>query len=79
MNDPDFAEEFADGEYDLPKVGKKSSKNKKSIEKDSESEGEDEQKLAELALLLQYGEADEKSHFSLKKIIDAEDATTSKS
>jgi hypothetical protein len=79
MNDPYFAEEFADGKYDLPKAGKKSSKNKKSIEKDCESEGEDEQKQAELALLLEDGDADEKSHFSLKKIIDAEDETTSKS
>lgn len=74
MNDPYFAEEFANGEFDLPK---KSKKKKKVKEVSQESDDEDARKQAELQLLLDDGE-EEKAHFSLKKIQDSEDMTKSK-
>lgn len=73
MNDPYFAEEFAKGDF---ADKKKESKNKKKHR--NELNSEDEQKQAELALLLDDGQ-DDKAHFSLKKIQDAENESKSKS
>lgn len=72
LNDPYFAEEFANGEFDKPKKPKKKVK-----EVNPESEDEEARKQAELALLLDDGQ-DEKAHFSLKKIQDSEDMSKSK-
>lgn len=77
MNDPYFAEEFANGEFEMTK---KTSKNKKKKEKAMRDESDEEEKLMaqkELELLLDDGEY-EKSHFSLKKIQDSETMTSSK-
>jgi hypothetical protein len=63
MNDPYFAEEFANGEFKVP--NRKSKKEKKTKESSDEEEKEKAQK--ELELLLDDGD-DDKAHFSLKKI-----------
>ncbi|XP_070492045.1 ESF1 homolog [Chironomus tepperi] len=76
MNDPYFAEEFANGEFKMP--SKKSSKNKKNQKSDDDSEAEEKlQAQKELELLLEDNE-EEKSHFSLKKIQENEEMTSSK-
>lgn len=73
MNDPFFAEEFADREFEKPKKSKNKSK-KKSEEVSDEQQIQAEQ---ELALLLDDGD-DDKAHFSLKKIQEKEEMTKSK-
>jgi hypothetical protein len=74
MNDPYFAEEFANGEFEQPKKSK-TKKNKKNLIENGDEE--DEKRKAELELLLQDGD-DEKAHFSLKKIQEQEEMTKSK-
>lgn len=75
MNDPYFAEEFANGEFEAPKPKKKTKSKKRSDEPDSE----EERQKAELALLLDDGdEADKRAHFSLKKIQDGENESKAK-
>ena len=77
MNDPYFAEEFANDEFKMPK---KLSKNKKKEQKSQQNESDEEEKLRaqkELELLLDDG-TDEKAHFSLKKIQDNETMSSSK-
>lgn len=75
MNDPYFAEEFANGEFEAPKPKKKSKSKKRSDEPDSE----EERQKAELALLLDDGDVDDKrAHFSLKKIQDGENESKAK-
>ena len=72
MNDPYFAEEFASGEFKMPK-------RKPKKEKQQES-SDDEEKLnaqKELELLLDDGE-DDKPHFSLKKIQESENMSSKK-
>uniref|UniRef100_A0A336LQA1 CSON000550 protein n=1 Tax=Culicoides sonorensis TaxID=179676 RepID=A0A336LQA1_CULSO len=75
MNDPYFAEEFASEEF--KDTSKKSNKDKKKKKNQSENnasvEIDQEQKNAELALLLEDGDEDKRAHFSLKKIQEAED------
>ncbi|KAG5680550.1 hypothetical protein PVAND_010051 [Polypedilum vanderplanki] len=75
MNDPYFAEEFANDEYKMPsRKGKK-----KAIDK-NKNDSEDEEKVnAQKALeLLLHDDKDEKSHFSLKKIQESEDMSSKK-
>lgn len=79
MNDPYFAEEFANDEFKMPK--KKLSKNKKNKIKKAardESDNEDKERAQkELELLLDDG-TDDKAHFSLKKIQEDEQMSSSK-
>uniref|UniRef100_A0A1B0FFZ6 Uncharacterized protein n=1 Tax=Glossina morsitans morsitans TaxID=37546 RepID=A0A1B0FFZ6_GLOMM len=79
MNDPYFAEEFANGDFIEP-VGKVREKKKKRKNLKSEDSEEDEKQLKELELLLDDDEADEKykQHFSLAKIIKTEQEMKSK-
>lgn len=75
MNDPYFAEEFANTDFEhptKPKLDKKSKKKQLEMENDDQ-----EQKNAELSLLLAEGDEDKRSHFSLKKIQATEDDTNS--
>lgn len=74
MNDPYFAEEFANDEFKMPK---KLSKNKKKPQHDDEAEEEKLNAQKELHLLLDDG-SDDKAHFSLKKIQDNETMSSSK-
>ncbi len=78
MNDPYFAEEFADGEFAEPleRKSKNKGKGKKRTFSDSKDDDED-QKAAELALLLDDG-VEKKGHFSLKKIQDTENESKTK-
>lgn len=76
LNDPYFAEEFADGDFADPIVTKAKSKAKKRSTSESKNDDE-EQKAAELALLLDDGE-EKKGHFSLKKIQDTENESKTK-
>lgn len=77
MNDPYFAEEFANGEFEAPKA--KKSKKKSTKRRNDESDSEAERQKAELALLLDDGaEADNRAHFSLKKIQDNENESKTK-
>lgn len=73
LNDPYFAEEFANKEFEKPK------KKKKVAKKQENSDEEDDKARAqkELELLLDDGE-EEKAHFSLKKIQDQETMSSSK-
>jgi len=76
MNDPYFAEEFANDEFKMPK---KPSKNKKK-QKSQQDESDEEEKVRaqkELQLLLDDGSED-KAHFSLKKIQENETMSSSK-
>lgn len=76
MNDPYFAEEFANGEFEAPKVSKNQKPNKKkgvNVDESGENDADAERKLA---LLLD--DDDGKKHFSLKKIQDTENESTSK-
>ncbi|CAG9804464.1 unnamed protein product [Chironomus riparius] len=76
MNDPYFAEEFANGDFKMP--SKKGSKKKKNEKLEDDPEAEEKLKAQkELELLLEDNE-DEKSHFSLKKIQENEEMTSSK-
>lgn len=77
MNDPYFAEEFANDEFKLPT---KLSKKNKNLKKSKKIESDDEDKVTaqkELELLLDDG-SDDKAHFSLKKIQDNETMSSSK-
>lgn len=67
MNDPYFAEEFNNSEFKKAKCNNKKKDNKELIESAHE---EEQKRNAELELLLD--EEDGKSHFSLKKIQEAE-------
>lgn len=74
LNDPYFAEEFAGGDF----VEKETKKGKGKKRKISDTSNDDEeQKAAELTLLLDEGE-DKKGHFSLKKIQDTENESKTK-
>lgn len=75
MNDPFFAEEFANEEFKMPKKLLKKSK-KKSTKRDEDDE-EKLQAQKELELLLDDGDED-KAHFSLKKIQDNETMSSKK-
>lgn len=79
LNDPYFAEEFADGDFADPIVTKTKSKGKgkKRTISDTKNEEDEEHKAAELALLLDEGE-EKKGHFSLKKIQDTENESKTK-
>ncbi|XP_055854201.1 ESF1 homolog [Episyrphus balteatus] len=77
MNDPYFAEEFANGDFEAPK-SKKKDKNKKKTKKTESDNEEEEQKAKELQLLMDDDEEDDKQHFSLEKIIKTENETKSK-
>lgn len=73
MNDPYFAEEFANEKFE---ASSKAKSDKKPRKKQSEITSEDqESKNAELSLLLVDGDEDNRSHFSLKKIQQLEDDT----
>lgn len=78
LNDPYFAEEFADGDFAEPsqRKNKNKGKGKKNTSSDSNND-DDEQKAAELALLLDDG-VEKKGHFSLKKIQDTENESKTK-
>lgn len=76
MNDPYFAEEFADGDFEDAIDTKSKGKGKKRTLSDTKNDDE-EQKAAELALLLDDGE-ETKGHFSLKKIQDTENESKTK-
>ncbi|XP_055677647.1 ESF1 homolog [Lutzomyia longipalpis] len=72
MNDPYFAEEFANGNFAPPKNTKKAQKERKErLAEEKAAQEEEEKQNAELALLLDDQE-EGKSHFSLKKIQNAE-------
>lgn len=75
MNDPFFAEEFANDEFKLPKSLQKKSKKKSSTRDEDDEEKVQAQK--ELELLLEDGE-DDKAHFSLRKIQETETMSSSK-
>lgn len=74
LNDPYFAEEFANGDFAPPKMKKEKSKKKKSTVNDDHSDSDNEK---DLELLLD--DDDNKKHFSLKKIQENEnESKTSK-
>lgn len=73
LNDPYFAEEFNNDEFEP--ISKKKNKQKKGNTKDDD---EKKQKDEELALLLADGDDDGRSHFSLKKIQETENESKSK-
>uniref|UniRef100_A0A1A9WCM7 Uncharacterized protein n=1 Tax=Glossina brevipalpis TaxID=37001 RepID=A0A1A9WCM7_9MUSC len=79
INDPYFAEEFANGDFvdPLDKIRERIKKRKKLK---SEQNAEDEKQVKELELLLDDVEVDEKykQHFSLTKIMKTEQETKSK-
>ena len=78
MNDPYFAEEFADGDFVDPKA-KRKEKEKKQKQLKIEQEEEDEKQAKELELLLDDNDEEGgKQHFSLEKIIKSEEDTKSK-
>lgn len=78
MNDPYFAEEFANGEFEAPKTSKKDKNKKKSKKKDLSEDEEEIQKAKELELLMDADDEDDKQHFSLEKIMKSENETKSK-
>ncbi|XP_004524898.1 ESF1 homolog [Ceratitis capitata] len=81
MNDPYFAEEFANGDYVDPKAKKrdKQKKQKNGLDKQLAAE-EGEKQAKELQLLLDDDDLEEqgKQHFSLEKILKSEQETKSK-
>ncbi|XP_075154791.1 ESF1 homolog [Haematobia irritans] len=78
MNDPYFAEEFANGDFIDPKA-KRKEKQKKQKQLKAEQEEEDEKQAKELELLLDDNQEEEsKQHFSLEKILKNEQDTKSK-
>ncbi|XP_037024608.1 ESF1 homolog [Bradysia coprophila] len=78
LNDPYFAEEFADGDFAEPAQRKSTTKGKGKKNTTADSNNDDEeQKAAELALLLDEG-VEKKGHFSLKKIQDTENESKTK-
>lgn len=76
MNDPYFAEEFANGEYEPLKKPKKKNKSKKQASDDDDENGY--AKAEELEQLLGDDDDDGREHFSLKKIQKAETAGAKK-
>lgn len=80
MNDPYFAEEFANGDFSAPKDGAKKSKHKKKASVNKEATDSDaDHKTAELELLLDDDDDnDGKAHFSLKKIQSTENESKTK-
>ncbi|CRK97429.1 CLUMA_CG010818, isoform A [Clunio marinus] len=77
MNDPYFAEEFANNEFKMPKK----MSNKKQKKKSSQNSDDDEEKKRrqmELELLLSDATEDKKAHFSLKQIQENETMSSSK-
>ncbi|XP_065363774.1 ESF1 homolog [Calliphora vicina] len=78
MDDPYFAEEFANGDFEDPQA-KRKEKQKKQKQLKVEQEQEDEKQAKELELLLDDNEEDDgKQHFSLDKILKSEQETKSK-
>lgn len=77
MNDPYFAEEFANGDFAMPKKSSKNKKNKKKAKLDESDEEEKLKAQKELELLVDDSD-DDKAHFSLKKIQDSETMSMSK-
>lgn len=75
MNDPFFAEEFANDEFKKPT--KKSKKMAEKSKNDSDEDEEKNQSKKALELLLQ-DDTDDRAHFSLKKIQEAEDTGSKK-
>lgn len=76
LNDPYFAEEFDNGEFKAPKKSKKKPMKKRH---NDDIDSAEEQRQAELALLLDDGDAgDNRPHFSLKKIQDIENESKTK-
>lgn len=78
MNDPYFAEEFANGDFEVSKATKKNKNKNKSKKRESTKNEEEDQKAKELALLMDDDDDEEKQHFSLEKIIKNENDTKSK-
>uniref|UniRef100_A0A0K8W1R9 ESF1 n=1 Tax=Bactrocera latifrons TaxID=174628 RepID=A0A0K8W1R9_BACLA len=81
MNDPYFAEEFANGDYVDPKAKKHDKLKKQQNDLDKQQAAEEAEKQAkELQLLLDDDDVDEqgKQHFSLEKILKSEQETKSK-
>lgn len=74
MNDPYFQEEFQNSDFQ-----KNKSKSKSKSKKPADDSDDDDKQKKELELLLMDEDDQEKSHFSLKKIQDAENDTKSKS
>jgi NUC153 domain len=75
MNDPYFAEEFANDEFKMPK--RTSKKKQKKSQENSDEEEEKMKAQKELELLLDDGD-DDKAHFSLKKIQENEQMSSKK-
>lgn len=76
LNDPYFAEEFANGEF--APVKSKKSKSKKSHARNDDEDDDNEEQQKDLELLLDDDD-DHKAHFSLKKIQEREnESKTSK-
>lgn len=79
MNDPYFAEEFANGQFEAPKKLPQKSQKKGKSKRFTEPTEEQKQRESELALLLDDGGDDDgKAHFNLKKIQDTQNETKSK-
>nr|XP_014087155.1 ESF1 homolog [Bactrocera oleae] len=81
MNDPYFAEEFANGDYVDPRAKKHDKLKKQQNELDKQLAAEEAEKQAkELQLLLDDDDLEEqgKQHFSLEKILKSEQETKSK-
>lgn len=83
LNDPYFAEEFANGDFAAPKKKKSSKSADKKARRRDAADGDSDAKREqnELALLLDDGDDDDgaqRAHFSLKQIQDAENETKSK-
>ncbi|KAJ6623026.1 ESF1 like [Pseudolycoriella hygida] len=76
LNDPYFAEEFAEGDFQHPNKKQKSKNKGKKRKLSDEEDADEEYKTAELALLLD--DDDTKGHFSLKKIQNLENESKTK-
>lgn len=73
LNDPYFAEEFANGEFEAAKPTKKNANKKKRTKNHTDEVDSDvEREKAKLALLLDGDADDQRAHFNLKKIQDSE-------
>lgn len=73
LNDPYFAEEFANGDFEAAKPTKKNAiKKKRSKNHIDEVDSDVEREKAKLALLLDGDTDDKRAHFNLKKIQDSE-------
>lgn len=76
LNDPYFAEEFANGDFEVPKSKKNKKKKSDSNKPVANDSSDDDKKESELALMLE--DDDNKAHFSLKKIQENENESKSK-